>query len=280
MQVTPRQVVYLRGPDDQPFGAQTVDFESLVLLANGNLLISNEGAESRGIDPSLIEFSRDGTFIREWPLPSLFAASKDRQRGIRDNMALESLALTPDKKYIFTANEQALKQDGPLVTIDHGSPVRIVKYDDQRRVRAHYAYMVEPLPNPAGKKNVKGDNGLVELIALDEWRLLGLERSYLPELGRNIIRLYHIDLTSADDVSGLDSLQQSAAGLRFAEKKLLFDFDSVLPQLDPDFRSLDNLEGIGFGPELNDGSRMLVLVSDGNFNSRQRTQFLVLKIYF
>ena len=278
VEVTPQKVVFLQGPNSQSFAAQTVDFEGIVLLANDNLLISNEGAESRGIDPSLLEFSREGTFVREWPLPSMFGANKDQHYGIRDNLALESLALTPDKKFIFTANEQALKQDGPLATVDHGSPVRIVKYDDQGQVRAHYAYMVAPLPNPTNRQSLKGNNGLVELIALSEWQLLGLERSYLPELDRNIIRLYRIDLTRADDVAGLDSLQQSETALSFAEKELVLDFDSLIPLLSTDFRSLDNLEGLYLGPLRDDGSRILLVVSDGNFNRRQRTQFLILSV--
>jgi hypothetical protein len=43
------------------------------------------------------------------------------QDGIRSNLALESLAITPNQKFIFTGNEQALKQDGPTATIDNGS---------------------------------------------------------------------------------------------------------------------------------------------------------------
>ena len=278
LKVTPQKVVFLQSPDDQSFAAQTVDFEGIVLLDNGNLLVSNEGAASRGIDPSLIEFSRNGSFVRQWPLPSMYRASKDQHYGIRDNLALEALAITLDKHVIFTANEQALKQDGPRATVDHGSVVRIVKYDTQGQVLGHYGYLVEPLPNPTSLHSLKGDNGLVEFIALNEWQLLGLERSYLPELRRNIIRLYHIDLAGADNVAGIDSFQQSETLLNFAEKKLVLDFDSIIPLLNPDFPSLDNLEGLCLGPLFEDGSRMLVVVSDGNFNRRQRTQFLILKM--
>ena len=68
--------------------------------------------------------------------------------------------------------------------------------------------------------------------------------------------------------------------MSFAKKELVFDFDSIVPQLSSDFPSLDNLEGVCFGPVLGDGARSLVLVSDGNFNKSQRTQFLILKIMF
>ena len=187
--VAPKKALYLRGPDNQPFKRNSVDFEGIIFLPNHNLLISSEGAESRGINPSLFEFTSEGIFVREWSLPPVFAVAKDHNYGIRNNLALESLAITPDKKFIFTANEQALKQDGPMATISSGSPVRIVKFTASGQALAHYLYMVEPLPNPTGRERLKGDNGLVELIALSEWQLLALERSYLPELRRNIIRL-------------------------------------------------------------------------------------------
>lgn len=280
VRVFPHKALYLQGPDNQLFASNTIDFEGIIILPNNNLLISSEGAESRRINPSLFEFTREGTFIREWPLPSIFAADKDGDYGIRNNLALESLAITPDKKFIFTANEQALKQDGPVATISNGSPVRIIKYNSSGQTLAHYFYMVDPLPNPLRNKSLKGDNGLVELVALDEWQLLALERSYLPELRRNIIRLYRVDLSTAQDVSRLDSLLHSAAEVSFAKKELVFDFDSIVPQLSSDFPSLDNLEGICFGPVLGDGARSLVLVSDGNFNKSQRTQFLIMKTMF
>ncbi|MBT8346745.1 MAG: esterase-like activity of phytase family protein [Desulfofustis sp.] len=278
VQVSPRKVLFLKDQNNQPFASHTVDFEGIILLPNNNLLISSEGAESRGINSSLFEFTRDGTFIREWLLPSIFDVGTYEHHGIRNNLGLESLTITPDKEFIFTANEQALKQDGPVATIINGSPVRIVKFNRHGQALAHYFYMVDSLPNPTGRKSLKGDNGLVELIALNEWQLLALERSYLPELRRNVIRLYRVDLSTARDVSSLDSLLRSASEVNFAKKELVFDFDSIVPLLSDNHRSLDNLEGVSFGPLLGDGSHTLVLVSDGNFNKKQRTQFLVLKI--
>ena len=280
VRVSPKKALFLKDRDHKPWTRNTIDFEGIIILPNNNLLISSEGAESRGISPSLFEFTRDGTFIKEWSLPTMFIADTDRDYGIRNNLALESLAITPDNKFIFTANEQALKQDGPVATISGESPVRIVKLNTSGQALAQYLYLVDPLPNPTGRERLKGDNGLVELIALSEWQLLALERSYLPELRRNIIRLYRVDLHGAQDVSRFDSLVQSTSEIAFAKKELVFDFDTIVDQLSSDFRSLDNLEGLSFGPVLDDGARSLVLVSDGNFNRRQRTQFLILKIVF
>ncbi len=52
------------------------------------------------------------------------------------------------------------------------------------------------------------------------------------------------------------------------EKTLLLDLDMLrIP--------LDNVEGMTFGPDLPDGRRSLVLVSDNNFSPAGFTQFLV-----
>ena len=50
-------------------------------------------------------------------------------------------------------------------------------------------------------------------------------------------------------------------------RELVLDFDEL-------GIALDNLEGMAFGPDLPDGRRTLVLVSDDNFSETQVTQFL------
>jgi 3-phytase len=42
--------------------------------------------------------------------------------------------------------------------------------------------------------------------------------------------------------------------------------------------TLDNVEGMTFGPELPDGRRTLVLVSDDNFSETHATQFLAFAV--
>jgi hypothetical protein len=41
---------------------------------------------------------------------------------------------------------------------------------------------------------------------------------------------------------------------------------------------VDNLEGMAFGPDLPNGNRSLVLVSDDNFSPIQVTQFLAFEL--
>ena len=41
---------------------------------------------------------------------------------------------------------------------------------------------------------------------------------------------------------------------------------------------IDNIEGVTFGPNLPDGHRTLLFVSDNNFSLLQKTQFLLFEI--
>jgi hypothetical protein len=91
----------------------------------------------------------------------------------------------------------------------------------------------------------------------------------------NQIRIYRISLEGATDVSGMDSLR----GRTFTpvRKSLLLDLSKV-KGLSRELAALDNFEGMTLGPSLPDGSRTLLIVSDDNFNPRQRTAFLLFRL--
>ena len=112
--------------------------------------------------------------------------------------------------------------------------------------------------------------------------LLALERGFVenqenPARSRNTIRLFKITVTGATDVSSLDSLKGHTEVIPVT-KTLLLDLSNVeglSPELAP---SLDNFEGLAFGPRLPDGRASLILVSDDNFSAAQRTWFLLFAI--
>ena len=128
---------------------------------------------------------------------------------------------------------------------------------------AEYTYRTEPVqdaPSPAG---AFANNGLVELLALDDrGTLLALERSFSTGVPGNDIRRF----LARPDPAGAD-----ATGRVPLRKELVLDFDHL-------GITLDNVEGMTFGPELPDGRRTLVLVSDDNFSETQVTQFLAFAV--
>jgi hypothetical protein len=73
---------------------------------------------------------------------------------------------------------------------------------------------------------------------------------------------------AVNGLGGRVSLAGQLGSIEPVEKTLLLDLDALgIP--------LDNVEGMAFGPDLADGRRTLVLVSDNNFAPAQFTQFLL-----
>ena len=178
----------------------------------------------------------------------------------------------------------ALLQDGDLATFEAGTRTRILELVARGATfepRREFAYDLEPVDKPSYAPGFY-INGLVELLALDRTTLLALERSFVenkenPTEGRGRIRVYKISLTGATDISALESIK-GRADVVPVTKTLLLDLSNVQglsPELAP---SLDNFEGMAFGPRLPDGRASLVLVSDDNFSAAQRTWFLLFAI--
>jgi hypothetical protein len=74
----------------------------------------------------------------------------------------------------------------------------------------------------------------------------------------------------------MESLRKST--YKKAPKKLIFDFKSIKNFLTEEI--IDNIEGMTFGPDLPNGKKSLILVSDDNFSSfsRQINQFILLEL--
>ena len=266
-------VTLLRDSDGEPFGELTLDPEGVALTPAGTFWIASEGQIRQGVNPFVREFSPAGETVRSLSLPAGALAASDKRSGCRHNLAFESVALSPDGKRLFVASENAWIQDGAAADVGVPSPVRILQYDAMTgRLDAAFLYWVEAIP--AGPAVLDGFRvgGLVELLALDQKTLLALERTYSIRAGHGA-RLYRFSLEGATDVRALSSLSDGAAeDVRAVHKTLLLDLGQLGEEL-------DNLEGMTLGPELPDGRRTLVLVSDDNFNPRlQDTQFLAFSL--
>lgn len=263
-------VTTLLKADGKPFPPLSLDPEGIAFTKNGSLFISSEGDPNRLIKPFVNRFSLNGKQIQVLPVPQKFLPTANKNKGIRDNLAFESLAITPDQKYLFTATENALYQDGAVATINTGSPARILKYNLLTSKPQEFLYFTEPIAG-SRKTAILSNNGLVDLVAIDDNRLLSLERSFSLIKG-NTVRLYEVSLAHADNISKRESLKAvNINKIKPAQKKLIFDFNELkIP--------LDNIEGLTFGQCLPDGRRSLIFVSDNNFSSLQFTQILAFAV--
>ncbi|MDJ0756453.1 MAG: esterase-like activity of phytase family protein [Ardenticatenaceae bacterium] len=263
-----------------PFAPGTLDPEGLVLARGNSLYFTSEGFASADppIDPFISRMKRNGQQKRLFRIPYKFLPDGAGTKGVRNNLAFESLNVTPDQQFLITAVEGALAQDGPTANIDQESFARIIEYRLSRRWPGkEFVYVVNPiaeLPNPPDAFRV---NGLVELLPLDDLgTMLAMERSFSVGAG-NTVWIYEIETQNATNVARFESLYPSGVDrppLPFTPvtKRLIVDIEADL-NIEP-----DNLEGMAFGPALPDGRLPLVLVSDNNFNAGQSTQFIVLAV--
>ena len=269
-QITFTGVTTLLDENGNGFPELSLDPEGIAFTGN-SVFVSSEGDVDRQINPFIKEFSLDGKLLKTLAIPELFLPDDKGTKGIRNNLSFESLTLTPDRKYLFTATENALVQDGAVASLETGSPCRILRYDAvSGNPEASFLYITEPLPagaNPVGKLT---SNGLVDLLAIDDNRLLSLERAFSLETGTTI-RIFEISLEKGDRIDALESLKSRISEVSPAQKRLLLDLETLkIP--------LDNIEGLTFGPALADASRGLILVSDNNFSPLQETQILGFQI--
>ena len=263
-------VTTLLDENGKSFPELSLDPEGIAFTGN-SVFVSSEGDVDRQINPFIKEFSLDGKLLKTLPIPDLFLPDDKGIKGIRNNLAFESLTLTPDRQYLFTATENALLQDGAVASLATGSPCRILRYDAVGgNLERSFVYITEPLPagaNPAGKFTT---NGLVDLLAIDENRLISLERGFSLETG-TVVKLFEISLEKVDRIEGLESLKTRLSEVSPAQKRLLLNLETLKVPL-------DNIEGLTLGPVLGDGNRALILVSDNNFSPLQETQILGFKI--
>ncbi len=269
---------YMQRPDGTTFpsNARTVDPEGIRVAPNGNLYWSSEGnwnanAASR-YQPFVREMTTSGVFVREFATPAMYNYVDNASTGGRNNKLFEALTVTPNGT-IYTANEDALVQDGPLTSVSNGSVVRLTALDPvSGAAGAQYAYELPPIPVDAVPGAPFGpDNGLPELLAISDSQFIAIERAFAFGVG-NTIRLTLAEITAdTTDVSGIASL--TGADYTPMRRTLLLEMPITFEGI-----TLDNIEAISWGKTLANGNRTLVLAADNNFSATQSTQFIALEI--
>ncbi len=300
------QVVTLHQGDGSTYAPQTIDPEAIALSpkgksakgksSKGTVYVSSEGISHDLIPPFINEYERDsGNLYSALPIPKRYipavdSASKDPTAapshgpnvGVRDNLGFEAMTVVgdaPSDPYrIFAITENPLAQDYQdrsliskvkNIADQTPSPSRFLHYLENNVLRVPPLLVAEHL-YPVEAPPVGGVNGVVEMTALDRGgRFLTLERSF-GALGFGA-KIWQISTTAATDTSRIASFKGDISNIRPIAKQLVLDLRTL-------GISLDNLEGMTFGPKLADGSRSLVLVSDDNFSDRQVTQVLLFKL--
>jgi hypothetical protein len=269
--------VVVKRPDGQVHGDVRSDPQNVLdpeairyLAATDTLLWTSEGDKRLNLSPFVREMKLDGTFVRELPTLPMFAM-KPGEAGPRENATYEGMTMAPDGKSVWVAMESALFEDGPTPNVDNGgAPLRITHYDAASgKALRQIAYQPDAIPHRPMPANGAADNGVPEILMLDQHRMLVLERSFSQGVG-NSIRIYAIDARDGSDTKELTAL--TPGNYTAVKKTLVINFDSL------NLRRLDNSEAMSFGPRLANGNRTLIVASDDNFNQRQINQFLAFEV--
>lgn len=263
--------IFLKDEKNKFFITDSIDFEGIAFLPTGNIILSTESVKLNGKSspPRIMEFSSKGNLVKYWATPDRY---KQRDSwGVIDNKSFESLVFESSK--VYTAVEGPLIQDGLESTKVTGGVVRILEYGKGLNSYSpckEYAYHLDPISSEA--KSSSADIGLVELLKLNDGFLF-LERSYLPSLRKNEIKLYFDD--DNKNIINFESLKNKSIA---NSKRLVLNFDKIVAKLSTGNQKLDNIEGMSWGPLLKNGNKTIIFVSDNNFNVRQRTLFLVFEV--
>ncbi len=263
--------------NDVFYKEHTPDLEGIRFDAESNeLVISAEGSIQNGNDPSIFHISTEGKFISSYEIPEYFKASGDQKP--RNNGVFEGLAESFDKSAYWVAMELPLVKDGPKPKIyATNSSVRITKFNKETQAaESQFAYKLDGISKlPI---NWFAVNGVTEILEYAKDKFLVLERAYSAGYGSNgnTVKIFDVDASKATNTLKMKNLRKS--DYQNAEKRLVFDFKSVKNFLTEE--TIDNIEGMTFGPDLPNGKKSLILVSDDNFSSfsDQITQFILLEL--
>lgn len=178
--------------------AGQMDPEGLGLGSDGDIIISSEIANLSNNNAVTI-FSKKGVKKGNILISDDFLSSRGMgPKGIQFNKGLESLSVSPDKENLFIANEASLRQDIKLNTkdgncrfrscvINVGDVIRIVKYsntDTGFEEQGQYYYRMDD----------EVDNGVSEILSIDENNMLVLERSWDNHKRKITSKIYHVNM--------------------------------------------------------------------------------------
>ena len=262
--------------DDPFFKENALDMES-IRYDGENYLISTEGNINKGLPPKIFKINSKAEFLESYPLPDYFkpgGGNEPRHNGVFEGL---STSLTSDG--FWFANELPLVSDGKSPKLyNTDSPIRMSYFDrNQNEITRQFAMDLDRIIKiPLLPYAI---NGLTELLQIEKDKFLVLERSYSAGHKRkgNRVKLFLVDVSKATNIKDRDKLEDSK-NITYAQKQLLFDFKNIQSKLT--HRSVDNLEGLCFGPDLPNGNKSLIIASDDNFSKfgPQLNQFIVLEL--
>ena len=264
--------------DGKPWQGQEkgFDHEAIVKVSDSTLVIASEGCcrlKEYPILPTSADAAKVGYQQNLWE--SRWASS-----DFYPNYNFESLAFDSVRQYLWTIPESTLRKDGQPATPQNGlvNRLRLMRLDwgkmkenrnkeeyseqvsskKDSRYMTPYAYQMDQ-PSTHKKADIYV-MGVSELCALPDGQLLVLEReAFIPKIKIGAFckcKLYLINPLNSEEFSMKEKFSSDTP---FLKKRLLAEWKTGLSLSK---RSFANYEGMCLGPKLEDGSQVVILLSD------------------
>ena len=252
------------------------DHEAIVKVSDSTLVIASEGycrLKEFSILPTSADAAKVGYQQNLWE-------SRWPSSDFYPNYNFESLAFDSVHQYLWTIPESTLRKDGQPATPQNGlvNLLRLMRlnwgkmkedsnkeeYSEQvsskkdSRYMMTYAYQMDQ-PSTHKKADIYV-MGVSELCALPDGQLLFLEReAFIPKIKIGAFckcKLYLINPLNSEEFSMKEKFSSDTP---FLKKNLLVEWKTGLSLSK---RSFANYEGMCLGPKLEDGSQVVILLSD------------------
>ena len=252
------------------------DHEAIVKVSDSTLVIASEGY-CRLKEYPILPISADAAKVG---YPQNLWESRWPSSDFYSNYNFESLAFDSIRQYLWTIPESTLRKDGQPATPQNGltNQLRLMRlnwgkmkedsnkkeYSEQvsskkdSRYMTTYAYQMDQ-PSTHKKADIYV-MGVSELCALPDGQLLVLEReAFIPKIKIGAFckcKLYLVNPLNSENISMKEKFSSDTP---FLKKKLLTEWKTSLSLSK---RSFANYEGMCLGPKLEDGSQVVILLSD------------------
>ena len=252
------------------------DHEAIVKVSDSTLVIASEGycrLKEFPILPTSADAAKIGYQQNLWE-------SRWPSSDFYPNYNFESLAFDPVHQYLWTISESTLRKDGQPATPQNGLANRLrlmrlnwgkMKEDSNKeeyseqvsskkdsRYMMTYAYQMDQ-PSTHKKADIYV-MGVSELCVLPDGQLLVLEReAFIPKIKIGAFckcKFYLVNPLNSENFSMKENISSDTP---FLKKKLLAEWKTGLSLSK---RSFANYEGMCLGPMLEDGSQVVILLSD------------------
>ena len=252
------------------------DHEAIVKVSDSTLVIASEGC-CRLKEYPILPTSADAAKVG---YPQNLWESRWPSSDFYPNYNFESLAFDSVHQYLWTIPESTLRKDGQPATPQNGlaNQLRLMRLDwgkmkenrnkeeyseqvsskKDSRYMTPYAYQMDQ-PSTHKKADIYV-MGVSELCALPDGQLLVLEReAFIPKIKIGAFckcKLYLINPLNSEEFSMKEKFSSDTP---FLKKRLLTEWKTGLSLSK---RSFANYEGMCLGPKLEDGSQVVILLSD------------------